>query len=65
MTSSETGHNPEDELNKAAIASSKNFDELIQVIKMLGGIQGRSQFFSAQELIDRIKLELSCVICFD
>lgn len=56
MTNPETGDRPEDELNKAAIASSKTFDELIQAIEMMGGIQGSKHFYSAEELKTTIDL---------
>ncbi|HEV8601145.1 MAG TPA: hypothetical protein VGQ87_00920 [Patescibacteria group bacterium] len=56
MPNPEAGNNPEEELNKAAIASSTTFDELYQALEMLGGVQGSKQRHSAEELKATINL---------
>jgi len=41
---------------KKDIAAAKNFDELLKVIEASGGIQGRTEFFTPEELKERISL---------
>ena len=50
MSNPEAGRSQEDELNRAAITSAANFDELYQALEMMGGVQGSKQHQSAEEL---------------
>jgi len=36
------------------IASSKNFKDLFEALRELGGLQGSHKFYSAEDLIERI-----------